>query len=55
MDPNNRVSRPKYYTVNGIWALKLYYSGPRTLRVNPKPREPQALRLETFTDPVLRY
>ena len=31
-DPNNRVSGPKYYNMNGIWALKPYYLGPWTLR-----------------------
>ena len=31
-DPNNRVLGPKYYTINGIWALKHYYLGPWTLR-----------------------
>ena len=44
-DPNNRVLGPKYYTINGIWALKPYYLGPWTFRVlkktvstlNPKP------------------
>ena len=29
---NNRVLGPKYYNVNGIWALKPCYLGPRTLR-----------------------
>ena len=24
-DPNNRVLRPKYYNINGIWALKPFY------------------------------
>ena len=32
-DPNNRVLGPKYYNVNGTWALKPYYLGPWTLRV----------------------
>ena len=32
-DPNNGVLGPKYYHVNGIWALKPYYLGPWTLRV----------------------
>ena len=32
-DPNKRVLGPKYYTINGIWALKNYYMGPWTLRV----------------------
>ena len=27
------VSGPKYYSINGIWALKPYYLGPWTLRV----------------------
>ena len=31
-DPNNRVLEPKYYNMNGIWALKPYYLGPWTLR-----------------------
>ena len=26
------VVGPKYYTINGIWALKPYYLGPWTLR-----------------------
>ena len=34
-DPNIRVLGPKYYNMNGIWALKPHYSGPWTL--NPKP------------------
>ena len=25
---NKRVLRPKYYNINGIWALKIYYLGP---------------------------
>ena len=28
-----RVLGPKYYNVNGIWVVKPYYLGPRTLRV----------------------
>ena len=32
-DPNNRVLGPKYYNINGIWALKTYYLAPWTLRV----------------------
>ena len=32
-DPNNGVLGPKYYNINGIWALKPYYLGPWTLRV----------------------
>ena len=32
-DPNKMVLGPKYYNINGIWALKPYYLGPRTLRV----------------------
>ena len=32
-DPNNRALGHKYYTINGIWALKPYYLGPWTLRV----------------------
>ena len=32
-DPNNKVLGPKYYTINGIWALKPYDLGPWTLRV----------------------
>ena len=31
-DPNNRVLGPKYYNINGIWALKPYYLVPWTLR-----------------------
>ena len=31
-DPNNRVVGPKYYDINGIWALKPCYLGPWTLR-----------------------
>ena len=31
-DPNNRVLGPKYYNVDGIWALKPHYLGPWTLR-----------------------
>ena len=31
-DPNNRALGPKYYSINGIWALKPYYLGPWTLR-----------------------
>ena len=27
-DPNNRVSGPKYFNINGIWALKSHYLGP---------------------------
>ena len=38
-DPNNGVSGPKYYNINGIWALKPSYLGPWTLR---------ALRSEVF-------
>ena len=34
-DPNNRVLGPKYYNINGIWALKPCYLGPWTLRVRP--------------------
>ena len=30
-DPNNRALEPKYYNINGIWALNLYYLGPWTL------------------------
>ena len=33
-DPNFRVLGPKYYDINGIWALKPYYLGPWTLRVS---------------------
>ena len=32
-DPNKWVLGPKYYNMNGIWALKPYYLGPWTLRV----------------------
>ena len=32
-DPNSRVLGPKYYNINGIWALKHYYLGPWILRV----------------------
>ena len=32
-DPNNRVLGPKYYILNSIGALKPYYLGPWTLRV----------------------
>ena len=32
-DPNIRVLGPKYYNINGIWALIPYYLGPWTLRV----------------------
>ena len=31
-DPNNGVLGPKYYDINGIWALNPYYLGPWTLR-----------------------
>ena len=31
-DPNNRALGPKYYNINGIWALKPYYLGPWTLK-----------------------
>ena len=30
MDPNSEVLWPKYYNVNGVWALKPYYLGPWT-------------------------
>ena len=30
--PKYRASEPKYYNINGIWALKTYYLGPWTLR-----------------------
>ena len=30
--PNNGVLVPKYYDINGIWALKLYYLGPWAVR-----------------------
>ena len=30
---NNRALGPKYYNINGIWALKPHYLGPWTLRV----------------------
>ena len=33
-DPNNRALGPKYYTINGIWALKPYHLGPWTLRIS---------------------
>ena len=41
-DPYNRVSGPKYYNINGIWALKPHYLGPWTLRaiVRAKPGQP---------------
>ena len=26
-DPNNRVSGPKYYNINGIWVLKALLFG----------------------------
>ena len=29
-DPNIRVLGPKYYNMNGIWALKPHYLGPWT-------------------------
>ena len=29
---NDRVLGPKYYNINGIWALKPCYLGPWTLR-----------------------
>ena len=32
-DSNNRVLGPKYYDINGIWALIPYYLSPWTLRV----------------------
>ena len=32
-DPNDRVLGPKYYSINGILALKPYYLGPWTLRI----------------------
>ena len=31
-DPNNRVLGPKYYSMNGMRALKPSYLGPWTLR-----------------------
>ena len=31
-DPDKRVLGPKYYNINGIWALNPYYLGPWTLR-----------------------
>ena len=31
-DPNNRALGPKYYNINGIWALKPPYLGPWTPR-----------------------
>ena len=36
-DPNNRVLEPKYYNINGRWALKPYYFvlGPLGLTLNP--------------------
>ena len=37
-DPNNRVLGPKYYIINGIWALKPYSLGPWTLRVSLNPK-----------------
>ena len=30
--PNSMVLGPKYYNINGIWALKPHYLGPWTLR-----------------------
>ena len=33
-DPNNGVLGPKYYDIDGIWALKRYYWGPWTLGVD---------------------
>ena len=38
-DPNDRVLGPKYYNVNGIWALNPPYLGPWTRRMLPKSRE----------------
>ena len=35
-DPNNRVLGPKYYDINGIWALKPSYLGPWTVWVSEK-------------------
>ena len=35
-DPNKRVLGPKYYNINGIWALKPYYFSPWTLKVYVK-------------------
>ena len=32
-EPNNKVLEPKYYSVNGIWALIPHYLGPWTLGV----------------------
>ena len=31
-DPKNGVVKPKYCTIDGIWALQSYYLGPWTLR-----------------------
>ena len=33
-DPNNRVLGPKFYNLNGIWALKPYYLGALQLIVH---------------------
>ena len=32
ISPNNTASGPKYYNMNGIWALKPYHLGPCTFR-----------------------
>ena len=39
-DPNNRVLGPKYYNIDGIWALKPYYFGPWTLKVRVQSYRP---------------
>ena len=33
-DSNNGVSGPKYYNIDGIWALKPHDLGPWTLRID---------------------
>ena len=43
-DPNNRGLEPKYYNMNGIWALKPYYLGPWTLRVGVQVYQEYPLR-----------
>ena len=32
--PIKMVLEPKYFNINGIWALKAHYLSPWTLRVN---------------------
>ena len=53
-DPNDRALGPKYFNINGIWALDPYSSGPRKnlkvlLTPYPRPLRLKAPRLHCKT------